>query len=162
MGHPQAGWLADHLEHYRRGESGAGFLVEPGGRIGNPSHGAGERVGNPSHGSEAAALYGWSMIGGAGTAETGPVAGPGPATSGPGLLRMAMSAVKSMTRFIGSGGQTVGASTYRQRLQTCAPCEQHTGVRCKVCGCFTSVKAWLPHESRPLGKWPRAATGTRA
>jgi tetratricopeptide (TPR) repeat protein len=74
--------------------------------------------------------------------------------SGPGLLRMAMSAVKSMARFIGSGLKTVPPATQQKRLQTCATCEHHTGVRCKLCGCFTTAKAWLPHEHCPIGKWP--------
>ena len=37
-------------------------------------------------------------------------------------------------------------------IRTCAGCEHHTGVRCKLCGCFTNAKAWLPHEACPLGK----------
>ena len=27
-------------------------------------------------------------------------------------------------------------------------------VRCRACGCFTAVKARLPHEHCPAGKWP--------
>jgi hypothetical protein len=26
-------------------------------------------------------------------------------------------------------------------------------LRCKICGCFTSLKAWLPHERCPIGNW---------
>ncbi len=76
-----------------------------------------------------------------------------PAT-GPGLLRMAYTALKSMVQFVGTGCKTVAAETHRLRLQTCAECEHYTGVRCRVCGCFADVKAWLPHEECPLGKWP--------
>jgi hypothetical protein len=72
---------------------------------------------------------------------------------GPGLLRMAYSAAKSLTKFLGSGLKTVPAEQRAIRLQICQGCEHHTGVRCRVCGCFTSAKTWLPHERCPLGKW---------
>ena len=76
------------------------------------------------------------------------------ATGGPGLLRMAMSATKAMAGFAGSGFKTAPVETQRQRLQTCAVCEHHTGVRCKICGCFTNVKSRMLHEDCPIGKWP--------
>ena len=67
---------------------------------------------------------------------------------------MAMSATKAMAGFAGSGFKTAPAETQRQRLQTCAACEHHTGVRCKICGCFTHVKSRMLHEDCPIGKWP--------
>ena len=33
-------------------------------------------------------------------------------------------------------------------------CEHHTGMRCKICGCFTAVKSGMLHEDCPIGKWP--------
>jgi tetratricopeptide (TPR) repeat protein len=72
---------------------------------------------------------------------------------GPNLLRMAVSAAKAMMDFVGSGMKVVSRDMYLQRLDTCGGCTNHTGVRCKVCGCFTSVKARLPHEKCPVGKW---------
>ncbi len=27
-------------------------------------------------------------------------------------------------------------------------------LRCRLCGCFTNVKARLDHEECPIGKWP--------
>jgi tetratricopeptide (TPR) repeat protein len=75
-------------------------------------------------------------------------------TGGPGLLRMAMSAAKAAAGFVGSGFKTAPAETQRRRLQTCATCEHHTGLRCKICGCFTNVKSRLLHEDCPIGKWP--------
>jgi hypothetical protein len=66
---------------------------------------------------------------------------------------MALSATKAMAKFLGSGGKTTPAATGAQRLQTCATCEHHTGLRCRLCGCFTNVKVRLLHESCPLGKW---------
>jgi tetratricopeptide (TPR) repeat protein len=73
---------------------------------------------------------------------------------GPGLLRMAFSAAKSMAKFLMAGLKTVPAAERQRRLLKCATCAQHTGMRCRVCGCFTGAKAWLAHEQCPLGKWP--------
>lgn len=90
--------------------------------------------------------------------QTGPPGNPqpGPAypTSGPGLLSMAYSAVGAMAKFLGSGLKTADRETVQQRLRTCATCEHHTGVRCRLCGCITSVKARMLHEECPIAKWP--------
>jgi tetratricopeptide (TPR) repeat protein len=99
--------------------------------------------------SEPAALFGGPIVAG-GWAQPAPAQ----AATGPGLLRMALSGAKAIARFVGSGFKTVPAPTHRQRLATCASCEHHTGLRCRVCGCFTNAKAWLPHERCPIGKWP--------
>ncbi len=76
------------------------------------------------------------------------------AAAGPGLLRMAISVAKSVAKQVGCGLKTVSPQTYQRRVQTCAGCEHFTGVRCRVCGCFTQIKARLPHERCPLEKWP--------
>jgi Family of unknown function (DUF6171) len=68
-------------------------------------------------------------------------------------LRMALSAARSMSHYVAAGMKAVPADVHRRRLEVCGGCDQHTGLRCRVCGCFTNVKAWLPHESCPLGKW---------
>jgi tetratricopeptide (TPR) repeat protein len=72
----------------------------------------------------------------------------------PGWLLMAFTAAKAMAQFLGSAFKTVPGATHRLRLQNCGVCQHHTGMRCRACGCFTKVKAWLPHEECPLGKWP--------
>jgi hypothetical protein len=128
MGKPQADLFANHLRSYRLSE-------------------AGEPNGAASGGSLATGVV-WGH----------PVAGPnvGKQSSSPGLLRMALSAAKSMATFLGAGLKTVPAETQRKRLQTCASCEHHTGLRCKVCGCFTNLKTRMPHEECPIGKWPPA------
>jgi tetratricopeptide (TPR) repeat protein len=92
-------------------------------------------------------------LGGSVVAGLGAGAAPSPPRS-PGLLRMAFSAGKSMAQFLGSGFKTAPPTTWQQRLRTCAACEHHTGVRCRLCGCFTNVKARLAHEECPLQKWP--------
>lgn len=74
--------------------------------------------------------------------------------SGPGLLRMAVSATKAMMRFIGSGLTTTEPVLQQARMATCNTCEHHTGMRCRVCGCFTHVKSRMSHEQCPIGKWP--------
>lgn len=129
---PQAAWFAEHLRKYRAGEAGnwlagghePGFDMPPALRNGSISAGS------------------WSATS----------AGPQSA-SGPGWLCMALSAAKSMARFIGSGFKTVPPHTLQRRLRTCAACPHHTGLRCKLCGCFTHAKARMTHEECPIGKW---------
>lgn len=77
-----------------------------------------------------------------------------PPASRPGLFGMAASAATSMARFAASGFETVRPEVHEARVQQCARCEHHVGVRCTVCGCFTDKKAWLPHEDCPIGRWP--------
>lgn len=79
---------------------------------------------------------------------------PGQPVAGPGLLRMAMTAASSMAKFVKSGFKTVAPEKHALRLQTCATCEHHTGLRCRLCGCFTNAKAWLADEECPIKKWP--------
>jgi tetratricopeptide (TPR) repeat protein len=123
--HSQADWFADHLRRY---EIGAGLLETGLSAAGTPP------------GSEFVAAW------------TSPTTSAANA-AGPSLLRMAFTAAKAMTRFVGSGMKTVPPAIYQKRLRTCATCEHHTGLRCRLCGCFTNVKAWLPHEACPINKW---------
>ena len=74
-------------------------------------------------------------------------------SSGPGLLRMAVSATKAMMKFIGSGLKTTAPDIQQNRMATCQACEHHTGLRCRICGCFTNVKTRMAHEQCPIGKW---------
>jgi len=74
--------------------------------------------------------------------------------TGPGLLRMAVSATKAMMKFIGSGLKTTAPDVQQKRMATCQACTHHTGLRCRVCGCFTNVKTRMAHEQCPIGKWP--------
>ena len=66
----------------------------------------------------------------------------------------AITLTRSLTKFFEAGFRTVSAANHKRRLETCAGCEHHTGVRCKLCGCFTTMKAWMPHENCPINKWP--------
>ena len=139
MGKPQAGWYGAHLQKYRMGAvRGVVQAGRPRGR--RPTLAARlpgrvdrrERHGGPTE-----------------RRTSGPRQ-----TEGPGLLRMAMSATKAMANFVGSGFKTVPPEIQRKRLETCAACEHHTGLRCKICGCFTNVKSGMLHEDCPIGKWP--------
>lgn len=75
-------------------------------------------------------------------------------SKGPSVLRMAYTAGRAMAKFVASGFKTVSRVAHDERLATCQACAHHTGVRCKLCGCFTSKKTWLPYEYCPAGKWP--------
>jgi tetratricopeptide (TPR) repeat protein len=135
LGKPQAAWYAHHLQQYRQA-------------------GAGAAPGTP--GQPAPAPPPESFLGGSVIATTGSWGGPPapPPAGNPGFLRMAFSAAKSMAQFLGSGLKTVTPAVHQRRLQTCAGCEHHTGVRCRLCSCFTNVKARMAHEECPIGRWP--------
>src|SRR5262249_50938858 len=120
--HPHAAWFADNLRKYRAGEAST-VLATP---VVGPRMAAGSEM----------VVSTWAPQ-------------PQPAT-GPGLLRMAFSAAKSLAKFIGAGLKTVAAETQQQRLRTCAGCAYHTGLRCRICGCFTNVKTRMAHEQCPL------------
>jgi tetratricopeptide (TPR) repeat protein len=139
MGKPQAGWYGAHLQKYRMGLS----EELPGGT------GAGKKAN-----ASPLDYLGGSIVASvmANQSSEGPQAGG--KAEGPGLLRMAMSATRAMANFIGSGMKTTPPDVQQKRLDTCAACEHHTGLRCKICGCFTNVKSRMLHEDCPIGKWP--------
>jgi tetratricopeptide (TPR) repeat protein len=128
QGTPHIDMLREHLRRYRLGDV-----------AGIPATGG---LGSISLQGETPGV--WVQQGG----------GTGAPPSGPGWLQMAFSALKSMAKALGSGMATVPEATQRKRLETCSNCEHHTGVRCRLCGCFTAIKTWLPHEDCPIGKWP--------
>ncbi len=113
-----------------------------------------QQLGQPQAGWFAEQLRKY-RAGEAGSPPPAPLGRQSPPVSGPGLLRMAVSAGRAMARFVGSGCQRVSPEFHQQRLQVCANCTHHTGLRCRLCGCFTNVKAWMRHEDCPIGKWPR-------
>jgi tetratricopeptide (TPR) repeat protein len=125
-GNPQAAWYAHHLERYRADAAGAGL------------------------GDAGAAALDGGLVGT--DFWPGPTQPP-PTSGGPSLLGMAFSAGKSMAKFLGSGLKTVTPEVHQKRVQTCASCEHHTGIRCRLCGCFTNAKTRMAHEVCPIGKW---------
>jgi tetratricopeptide (TPR) repeat protein len=139
MGRPQAASYGAYLQKYRMGlvdDSSAGAA-------------AGVTVDRSPH-----AYLGGSMVASMMAGQSNVDSASNKPATGPNLLRMALSATKAMAGFAGSGFKTAPVETQRRRLQTCAVCEHHTGVRCKICGCFTNVKSRLLHENCPIGKWP--------
>jgi tetratricopeptide (TPR) repeat protein len=136
MGKPQSAVLADHLRKYREG----------GASLATREVGGAELHGMLGHfGDESIVAANWATA----TSQSSH-----PAANSPSWLRMGFTAAKAMARFLGSGMQRVPTATYEQRRRICLSCEHHTGLRCKLCGCFTSMKAWLPHEECPTAKWP--------
>lgn len=123
---PHAAWYADHLSKFERGE----------------------KIGGEPQPASSGYLKGIS-----GAQSFGATSGAPPAIEGPTLLRMAMSAAKAMAKFLGTGMKIVPEQVQKDRLAICNECEHHTGIRCRICGCFTNAKAWLPHEKCPLTKW---------
>lgn len=130
---PRAPSYAEHLQKYRTGETGVGLAT---GRDAGAAN----------------AFLGESVLAGAWGTRPGDPTAPS-AVHSPGLLRMAVSAARSMSKFVGSGFKTVPLATLQGRLRTCAVCPHHTGIRCRICGCFTNAKARLVHEQCPIGKW---------
>ena len=138
LGKPQASWYGAYLQKYRMGLFDNGPVPGVAGVAAGPE-----------------AYLGGSLVAGVVAGQvTGQAQANPKGTSGPGLLRMALSATKSMAQFAGSGFKTTPPEVQRRRLQTCTDCEHHTGMRCKICGCFTAAKSRLLHESCPIGKWP--------
>jgi tetratricopeptide (TPR) repeat protein len=134
----QADLLADHLQRYCHDDPAA---------LAGPVREAPPAI--PPGG-----FLGGSIIVSSAPAAGSPVQATGGNGRGPGLLRMGLSAARSMTRFVRSGFKTAEGEVLEQRVRACAACEHHTGLRCKVCGCFTNVKTRLAHEVCPAGKWP--------
>ncbi|OAI51256.1 hypothetical protein AYO44_04985 [Planctomycetaceae bacterium SCGC AG-212-F19] len=131
MGKPEAAWFADHVQRFRR-ETAA------------------ESPASEGRDPQLPDCFVASMW------EPPPTPEPRleATTRGAGVLRMALSAGKAMAQFVGSGFQTVPPATRQQRLQVCSSCEHHTGLRCRLCGCFTGFKSRFPYERCPIGKWP--------
>jgi hypothetical protein len=125
LGKPEASWYGAQLQRYRMDFAGLGGTTPGGNMMGGPM--------------------------GASVATAGQTAAD--QNTGPGLLRMAVSATKAMMKFIGSGLRATPADIQQARMATCQACEHHTGLRCRVCGCFTNVKTRMAHEQCPIGKW---------
>ncbi len=122
---PHVGWLSSHLKKYR---PAAPARATVSGR-----HPGGYYTGTAAVLASAPTIQG--------------------TTGDPAVLRSAWTAMKALTTTSTSGMKTVPTPIYQKRLETCATCPEHTGVRCKACAAFTAAKAWFPHELCPLGKW---------
>ncbi len=139
LGKPQAAWYGAQLQKFRMG-----LFDEP-----LAPAAAGVSTGTSPH-----SYLGGSIMSSVMSGQHGARPGPASKAGGPGLLRMALSATKAMTSFVGSGFKTTPPDVQQKRIQICTLCEHHTGLRCRVCGCFTQAKTRLLHEDCPIGKWP--------
>lgn len=61
---------------------------------------------------------------------------------------------RAIARFVTDGCHTVTSGQYRQRLEACRDCEHRKGGKCLQCGCWAQLKARLPAEQCPAGRWP--------
>jgi hypothetical protein len=134
MGNPQAVLFAKHRRRYQVGETGAGL------------------VRGRAPGSKGAIYLAESIEASLWAARPDAGLDPGAAQE-PGLLRLALSAAKSMAQFVGSGFKTTSPQTLHQRLEACTACEPHTGLRCRPCGYFADARARLAHKECPIRKW---------
>lgn len=50
--------------------------------------------------------------------------------------------------------ELVGPNAYKRRVKVCQRCEHNSDIGvCKLCGCFTRLKAKLKKEKCPKDKW---------
>jgi hypothetical protein len=49
----------------------------------------------------------------------------------------------------------VSRASAKDRMDICKQCDRlfAPSKTCKECGCFMSIKVWVPFASCPLGKW---------
>jgi glycosyltransferase involved in cell wall biosynthesis len=79
----------------------------------------------------------------------------------PSVITMGWNYAKSLTKHAATGAKVLPAKQVEARLAICLTCEQRTGNRCAVCGCFLDEapppmqpKALWAEAECPLGKWP--------
>ena len=138
LGKPQAGWYGAYLQKYRMGQFDTWPTPASTGVTCGPARLSRRVAGRRRHGRSPCR----------GIDDTQVHHGPEPPPHGP--LR---DQGHGPVRRIGVQDDPVRRSS-AVRLQTCATCEHHTGLRCKICGCFTAAKSKLLQESCPIGKWP--------
>ena len=120
LGNPTADWYAHHLANYRSGAPGPTLAISP--------------PGAP------ASYLGGSIDAGALTAPRGSA----PAATGPGPLRMALTAAKAMAAFVGSGFKTASPERYRARFR------RSGAAQCTIPGFAAGSAAASPRPARML------------
>jgi len=71
----------------------------------------------------------------------------------PSLKTQAKTATKAAADFISSGFKKVARVEHDRRVEVCDSCSDLAKGRCIRCGCFMTLKAWLPSQNCPIGKW---------
>lgn len=72
-----------------------------------------------------------------------------PTASDPHDTKWAVKGVKSLVKALA----LPDTEKSNARLEICKSCQEWTGSRCKICGCFTSLKVRIEKEHCPIGKW---------
>jgi hypothetical protein len=65
------------------------------------------------------------------------------------------SAAGAVVEFAASGFKVATEAEQADRLAICQACEHYDAEadRCRKCGCFSAVKAWVAVQHCPIGKW---------
>ena len=71
----------------------------------------------------------------------------------PGVFQMAASFGTAIAKFAAGGFRTTGTELHQKRLAVCDDCQYRAGTTCILCGCILPLKAKMPHETCPIGKW---------
>jgi len=77
----------------------------------------------------------------------------------PSALEMAKdfsnTAMNAMRQALKTGEILASSDTIKKRLEICEKCPSKTGVRCRDCGCYLSLKTGIKAAECPLKKWAR-------
>jgi len=71
----------------------------------------------------------------------------------PPIIRQVAEAIRAGMASAATGFAQVMPEEYERRLAICRPCGHYDGHRCRLCGCFSSLKARLETEHCPIKKW---------
>ena len=142
MGRPQAAWYGSHLQKYRMG------LYEEA-----PGRGTGAGVSTSPQSYLGGAIVA-SVMPGQPAAGQAQAASPAQQRSGPAAHGDVGNQGDGHVRRLGHEDDAPPIIQQQAKSNLCGSCEHHTGMRCKICGCFTHVKIKMAHEDCPIGKWP--------
>lgn len=70
------------------------------------------------------------------------------------LAERARNFAAAAVRFAAGGFRTTSPAMLDHRLALCGGCERRRGELCTACGCIIDIKARMPAEFCPLGRWP--------
>ena len=134
LGKPEARIYAEHLQKYRRGETGGSGWPR------QKCPGRGVRLGS-----------GQAMGDERDDGFSDAPSGPGGRSKQSGAAAMAITAAKALTDFLGSGLQTVAAEVRQKRLQACGRCPHHTGLRAGSAAASLRSRAACRTRTAPWG-----------
>ena len=71
----------------------------------------------------------------------------------PNISKQVKTVSAAAIQFARSGFKRVTQEEHDARLEQCAGCTEFKKGRCMRCGCYMTLKAWLPQQHCLLGKW---------